>query len=60
MPKIKSIDLIMDGEPVTCSVEVDQNDEYVCRAEDGRFFKFPKGDLKKMAKVHNKANEINE
>lgn len=51
-----TIDLIFDGELKTCVVEVDHNGEYVCTAEDGRFLKFPEGDLKKMAKAHNEVN----
>lgn len=53
---IETIDLIFDGEMETCSVTVDQNNEFVCRTEDGRFLKFPDGDLKKMAKAHNESN----
>jgi len=54
--KAETIDLIFDGEMETCEVSVDHNDEYVCRTKDGRFLKFPKGDLKKMARAHNEAN----
>jgi hypothetical protein len=58
MSDTKKVKLIFDGELIETECTVDASGEYVCKAEDGRFLKFPKdSDLPSEVKRHNDANK---